>query len=71
MGYYTLEARYPGLAPFYWVWQKVYEDEYEIQGCCLMYSQTVFTKLNGQGWEVAGFLVASWLVLQDTFESVE
>lgn len=69
---YTLEARYPGLAPFYWAWQKVYEDAFEMQGCHLGYSQTVFTNLNEQvSWEVAGFLVASWLVLQDTVEGVE
>lgn len=30
---YTLEARYPGLTPFNWAWQRVYEDASEMQAC--------------------------------------
>ena len=68
----TVDARYPKLAPFYWAWRGIYEKAYEIQGLHLGYEGDVFPDPNAQvSWEVAGFLIASWLVLQDNVESVE
>lgn len=67
---YTLDARYP--APFYWAWRGIYEEAFEMQGLHLGYEGDVFPDPDAQvSWEVAGILIASWLVLQDNVESVE
>lgn len=72
MNGYTLDARYPELAPFYWAWRGIYEEAFEMQGLHLGYEGDVFPDPDAQvSWEVAGFLIASWLVLQDNMESVE
>lgn len=69
---YTLDARYPELAPFYWAWRGIYEEAFEMQGLHLGYEGDVFPDPDTQvSWEVAGFLIASWLVLQDNVDSVE
>lgn len=68
---YTLDARYPGLAPLYWIWQGMYEEAFEKQGLHLGYRVDVFPHVNDQvAWEVAGFFIAIWLILQDNVESI-
>lgn len=68
---YILDARYSRLAPLYWEWQKVYEEAFEEQGLHLGNDVDIFPNLNDRvAWEVAGFLIAVWLVLQDHVESI-
>lgn len=69
---YTLDARYPGLAPLYWAWQEAYEEAFEKQGLNLGYDGDVFQDLEDRlAWEVTGFLIATWLAFQDNVESID
>lgn len=68
----AIDVRYPGLAPLYWTWHGVHDEAFEKQSCHLGSRADVFPDLRERvGWEVAGFLIASFLVLQDNVASVE
>ncbi|OJD10010.1 hypothetical protein AJ78_08801, partial [Emergomyces pasteurianus Ep9510] len=67
-----IEARYPTLAPFYFAWQDIYENSFTAQGCDRGSGLDVFPDIAVRiGWEVEGFLIACWLVLQDDVEQVK
>ncbi|PGH12867.1 hypothetical protein AJ80_06576 [Polytolypa hystricis UAMH7299] len=66
-----IEERYPALTPFYFTWREDYEDSFEKQQCHLGIGQEVFPDIAARvAWEVAGFLIACWLVRQDDVECV-
>ncbi|KAL2369017.1 hypothetical protein BDBG_08937 [Blastomyces gilchristii SLH14081] len=67
----TIEDRYPTLAPFYLAWRDIYEKSFEQQGCDRGSGLEPFPDIADRvAWEVEGFLIACWLVLQDDTERV-
>ncbi|OAX82788.1 hypothetical protein ACJ72_02860 [Emergomyces africanus] len=67
----TIEDRYPSLAPFYLAWRDSYEKSLEQQGCGRGSGLDPFPEIADRvTWEVEGFLIACWLVLQDDTDRV-
>jgi hypothetical protein len=68
----TIRKRYPTLAPFYFSWVRVFEESFEARECALGGDHGVFPDdVTTVAWEVAGFLIACWLVLQNDVECLE
>jgi len=64
--------RYPTLAPFFFAWRNMYEAEFEKQEIHLGVDAEVFSNPEVRvAWCVEGFLMASWLALQNNVKSVQ
>lgn len=62
----TLSDRYPALDPCYYEWQEAYEKSFKRQGCHLGSRSEAFPDMTSRvAWEVAGFLITCFLLLQD------
>ncbi|WEW54581.1 hypothetical protein PRK78_000001 [Emydomyces testavorans] len=66
-----INKKYPKLAPFFWRWRDAHEAAFEQQGCDHGLAVEPFPNSEDKvAWEVAGFLIACWLVLHEDVESV-
>jgi hypothetical protein len=68
----VVEEMYPQLAPFFFSWRDVFDEAFEKQELHLGVKAEVFPDLGERvTWCIEGFLMASWLVLQQQVASVE